>query len=110
MDKKINPVKIVRDYARGLAGQIRIDKVILFGSAVSGKMNYHSDLDVIILSRDFSQVEFIRRLQQLSRAREGQSRKVPMDIFGYTPREFEKLAEESTVIGEAKEKGVEIKL
>ena len=110
MDQKINPIKIVRDYARGLTSQIRVDKVILFGSAVSGRMNYHSDLDVIILSRDFSRTEFIKRLQQLSRARDGQSRKVPMDIFGYTPREFEKLAEESTVIGEAKEKGVEIKI
>ena len=108
MDKKFDYIKLVADYARGLKSQFKIDKVILFGSAVSGKMNYHSDLDVIIISSDFKNIEFIKRLQLLTIARRADARKIPMDIVGYTPNEFENLAKESAVVSEAKEKGKEI--
>ena len=44
----------------------------------------------------------------MTAARRAEARKIPMDIIGYTPDEFEGLAKESAVISEAKEKGKEI--
>lgn len=102
---KITPIKIVKDYAKNLSGKIKIDQVILFGSAARGRMNYHSDLDVIILSPNFKKMDFIKRLQLLSHARVRASREIPMDILGYTKEEFEELSKESVVLGEAKQKG-----
>ncbi len=97
MAKNIDPIKIVRDYARDLTSQIRVQKVILFGSAGRGQITYNSDLDVIILSPDFQKLDFIKRLQLLSRARKGEARKVPMDILGYTDKEFKRLTKISAL-------------
>ncbi len=110
MAKNIDPIKIVYDYARDLTNQIRVQKVILFGSAGRGQMTYDSDLDVIVISPDFKKLDFIKRLQILSRNRKNAARKVPMDILGYTQEEFEKLGRESVVIEEAQKEGQEIKI
>lgn len=108
MAQNINPVKIVRDYAQSLKDKIRIQKVILFGSASRGKMTYDSDLDVIVISPDFKKLDFIKRLQMLSRNRKNAARKIPMDILGYTNEEFQKMTKESVVLSEAKKDGKEI--
>lgn len=110
MDQNINPVKIVRRYAQGLTHQIHVGKVILFGSAGRGEMTYDSDIDVIVLSPDFKKIDFIKRLQLLSRARKGEARKIPMDILGYTNEEFKKMVKESVVLAEAQKDGREIKI
>lgn len=110
MAQNINPIKIVRRYAQGLTQQIQVGKVILFGSASRGEMTFDSDIDVIVLSPDFKKLDFIRRLQLLSRARRGESRKIPMDILGYTNEEFEKMSQESVVLAEARKEGKEIRI
>lgn len=109
MAENIDSIKVVQDYARGLGQKLRLKKVILFGSAVRGEMTYDSDLDVVVLSPDFEKLDFIKRLQFLSRARQGEARKIPMDILGYTEEEFEKMAKESVVLEEVKREGKEIK-
>ena len=48
---------------------------------------------------------FIERLILLSKLREGMKKSAPMDIFGYTPEEFERLSKESIVLKEAKREG-----
>ena len=86
--KKIDAKKIARDYARNVAKDIVIDGVMLFGSSAFGKMTPQSDIDVIILSRDFSKMPFMKRLQFLNKMRQGSALRVPMDILGLTPKEF----------------------
>jgi len=68
-------------------------------------MHRDSDIDLIILSPDFKKMEFMERLILLSRLRRGMKKSAPMDIFGYTPEEFEKLSKESIVLQEAKKEG-----
>jgi predicted nucleotidyltransferase len=98
-------ISVVKDYLRNLEGKINVKKVILFGSAARGKMHRDSDIDLIILSPDFKKMEFVERLILLSRLREGMKESAPMDVFGYTPEEFEKLSKESIVLKEAKREG-----
>ena len=102
---RIKPKAVVREYIGGLKNKIKIDKVIFFGSAAKNKFGRNNDLDIIVLSKNFKKMNFLRRLELLSCARNGNSRKVPMDIIGYTAEEFNKLSKESAVLKEAKQTG-----
>lgn len=102
---RINPRKLIKEYVSGLEGKLNIDKVILFGSAAKNRLSRDSDIDIIVLSNDFKRMGFLKRLELLSHARNGNSRKFPMDIIGYTPAEFDKLSKESVILGEAKLNG-----
>lgn len=50
-------------------------------------------------------MSFIKRLDLLSRLREGSAKKVAMDIFGYTPEEFKTIDKESSIMRQAKREG-----
>lgn len=91
----------IKDYIGSIQDKIRIEKVILFGSAAKGHYSENSDIDLIIISRDFAKMGSIERLEFLSCARTGRSRKIAMDILGYTPREFHEMSKESAVVDEA---------
>jgi predicted nucleotidyltransferase len=101
--------EIIEEYLRNLKGKIRLEKVILFGSAVRGKMHRDSDIDLIIISPDFKNMDFMKRLILLSRLRRKMKKTAPMDILGYTREEFKKLSKESIVLQEAKREGKTIK-
>ena len=97
--------KILNDYVDIVSMKIKVDRVILFGSAAKGNLKNASDVDLIVLSRDFEKMDFLHRLELLSHARRGDARKIPMDILGYTPAEFKKLKNRSTVLNEAMKGG-----
>lgn len=86
--KKITPHNIVKNYARHLAVSFHIAGVYLFGSAARKTMTRNSDIDVIILSKDFQRMSFMRRAQLLNLKRSGSALDVSMDIIGLTPEEF----------------------
>ena len=101
----IDPKVIIDEYANGLKRKLKINKIIIFGSAAKYGLRGNSDLDIIVLSDNFRRINFIRRLELLSRARKGLCREVSMDIIGYTPEEFKELSKESAVLNEAKKNG-----
>lgn len=103
----IDPVKVTREYTKEVAKRIRVDQVILFGSAARNEMTFDSDLDIIVISPDFKNMAFMKRLQLLSMARGRDFIFVPMDISGYTKEEFERLAsrDQSVVLSRAKKEG-----
>jgi predicted nucleotidyltransferase len=103
--KRINPIKITKEYIRNLEPLIRVERAILFGSAAKGKRHIDSDLDIIVLSRDFAKMDFMKRLVLLSKARGRKFMSPAMDIFGYTPSEFKRGVKESVVLKEAQEEG-----
>ena len=88
---RIDAKKIVREYRRTIASALRVDGMVLFGSSARGQMASGSDIDLIVLSRDFARMPFMKRLQMLNRMRRGASLLVPMDILGMTPKEFSDL-------------------
>lgn len=89
--KRIIPELIIKDYIKDLSGQIKVDGAFIFGSYATGKVREDSDLDCIIISRDFKKINYLKRLQLLSRARRGLAVNMAMDIFGYTPQEFKAM-------------------
>lgn len=102
-------LKVAKLYYNNLKKEILVERAMIFGSLAKGEINEDSDIDIIILSEDFNKMDFLKRHIFLSRQRKGICRKVPMDIFGYTPKEFEKLCKESIVFREAVKEGTVIK-
>ncbi len=102
-------LEVIENYRQNLEGKIKVEKIILFGSNAQDKAHRDSDIDLIIISPQFKKMDFIKRLILLSKLRRGMKKTAPMDIFGYTSKEFEKLSKGSIVLGEAKKEGVVIK-
>ena len=70
-------------------------KVILFGSVVRGEANIHSDLDILVVTRD--EIESPRKESvRIRRALRGIS--MPMDILVISERKLEELADHPGLI------------
>ncbi len=65
------------------------EKIILFGSLVTGQIHEWSDIDLVIIKR--TELPFFQRLHKV---RELINPRVGIDILVYTSEEFEKLSQE----------------
>lgn len=104
--KKIE--KVIKSYLKDLSKKIKIERTILFGSAISGKFNKNSDIDLLVLSSSFAKMDINDRFDLLNSARQNKETQItPMDIFGLTPHEYNN-ANPLSIIAEIKETGIEI--
>ena len=85
---------------------IRVKKIILYGSHASGEAREDSDLDLVVVSDDFGNMDLWERLCLLGRARKGIKR--PMEILGLTEEEFELDGSDTFIRDEVKRKGIEV--
>lgn len=99
------PQKIINHYINKLNEKIKVDGVLLFGSFAWGKPDKHSDVDIVIISPDFSKEKFQNRLQWLSRMRDDLTYQIAMDVIGYTPKEFSQIEKHSAIMAKAKKDG-----
>lgn len=107
MAKKSNKyLKITEQYLNNLQKIFQIEKAIVFGSAAQGKMSRNSDIDFLVISPDFKGKSFLKRFMILSRNRQGEARKIAMDILAYTPEEFKKLRKNSAILNQAAKEGI----
>ena len=72
---------------KGLAESPQVRRAILFGSYASGRRDLFTDLDLVVVMESDS--SFIERSVELRRHLEAG---VDMDLFVYTPEEFELMA------------------
>ena len=78
------------------------EKVVLFGSRVTGEADEESDLDVIVVSKVFEQIPFIRRMAfMLKKVRFTKH----IDFLCYAPAEFERIRRTSAVLQDALQYG-----
>lgn len=105
MDKEIS--YIITEYSQKLKLLgIKIKRVILYGSYVWWGHQEDSDIDLVVVSDDFKDMDTWKRLTFLGGARIGI--KKPMEILDVTEEEF-KRENIGTFIGdEVKSKGIEI--
>lgn len=104
MDKKL-PQHIINKYIHVLGGEISVDGVFLFGSYAYGKPTKHSDVDLVILSKNFYRKNWGNRITWLNRMRRGVATSIAMDVIGYTPEEFAHIEKESAIMAYAKKHG-----
>jgi len=72
---------------------ISVHSIALFGSALSGKMDEESDIDLIIISEDFRDKDIFERseLTMAPEIRTFKKYKVPIDILNMSPEEYSEL-------------------
>ena len=91
MDRK-NILEIeLNSFTQKVKQEYHPEKIILFGSFASGKINESSDLDVVVVAE--SKDNFWDRLMKISKLC---SHKIGMDVLFYTPEEFDKLIKTRT--------------
>lgn len=79
--------------------------VILFGSRVEGSATEDSDLDVVVVSEAFRDVPFLKRMPMLLKLADFG---IHIDFLCYTPEEFARLRDSSSVLIRALKKGIVI--
>ena len=86
---------------------IRVATVILFGSRINGNPHKDSDLDIVVLSKDFARKNIFKKAAMVH----GVHRQLvkllamPLDLLYYSPSEWE--MSNSPVVYAAKSSGVQ---
>lgn len=74
-------------------------KTILFGSAARGEIGLFSDVDMLVIMP--SKLPFVERLQLIY----GRIHPAGVDLFVYTPEEFEAIKESNPLVRQALKEG-----
>lgn len=98
--------KVIRKYLMSLP--FKIEFAILFGSTVRGNRLRESDIDLVIVSEDFKNLDFVKRLSLLRK--QWSHDRIELEVFALTRKEFNILKNKSIVISEANEYGERIYL
>lgn len=85
MKKTANFRKEIESLVRQIKNNYRPDKIILFGSAVRGKLNKNSDIDMLIIKK--TRRRFIERISDVLLCCQYN---LPFEPLVYTPSEIEK--------------------
>lgn len=104
MDRK-TIIRKLKNFKRQVGKDLPLDKVIFFGSRVRGKPQRYSDIDLIIVSPKFKQLDFVERGVKMY---DYWDLGYPVDFLCYTPEEFKKLSNQITLVSAAVKEGIAI--
>lgn len=81
--------RLVKNYVRELKKRhINPEEILLYGSYAAGTAHPYSDIDILVISKDFKKTNPLNRLEQLSLA--SIPLNAPIEAIGYTPDEIKK--------------------
>lgn len=91
MDK--TTINEIIDYLKQslIKNEITVDSIALFGSALNGNMDHDSDIDMIIISSDFENLDSFERAKLTMKSEIDTLKKfqLSMDIINMTPGEYQ---------------------
>ena len=99
-------IKIIEKFAEKLRKDLSVNNIIFFGSRTSNKYHKDSDIDLMIVSKDFDGMHFINRASKMYNYWESD---MPVDFICYTPKEFEILKKKISIVRDALSQGIIIK-
>lgn len=105
MGKKIPHLKKIISFKKRINKDIHISKMLLFGSLARGNYRRWSDIDLLVVSKDFRNIKKVRRPVRLYGY---WTYKYPVEFLCYTPEEFKRLSKRVTIVREAVKEGIEI--
>lgn len=105
MDKE-ESIKIIKEFSKKLAKAFSISKIIFFGSRARGEEEKFSDIDLIIVSDDFKDMDFFERVSKMY---DYWTEEIPVDFLCYTKKEFNKLHKKVSIVKDALDYGIVIK-
>lgn len=98
--------KIIEEYRRVLSGLgVKAEAVMLYGSFARGNTREDSDIDLIIISKDFRKLNLRRRSEILGIAAARIMR--PIEAKGYTPEEIDR-SEPASFLEEVLATGIKV--
>jgi predicted nucleotidyltransferase len=98
MDKK-SVLEIISAFRKVIESEgIKTDKLILFGSYATGEYREDSDIDIVVISRDFVNKNYWERIDILSNAIYRIFE--PIEATAFTPEEWQR--QESFIVDYAK--------
>lgn len=98
--------KVLKNYIKRINKKFRIEKAIFFGSRVRGDYFLDSDVDLILVSKDFEKLNFRERMGEVIGEWDAS---VDLEVICYTPKEFEKKKGQIGIIPQAVKEGVLIR-
>ncbi len=98
--------KRIAHYLAFVGQHVRVERAFLYGSYAYGIPRSRSDVDLVVLSPGFVQMDRRRRQEQLA-IWAWQAGVGDIEALGLTPEEFE-AASDLSLLGEVREKGVVI--
>ena len=101
--KKAGIVKELKKFKDKISAKYNTQKIIFFGSRASGKPHKDSDVDLIIVSKNFKNLSVLKRCPDLYLEWDLD---YPVDFLCYTPEEFNKLKKQISIVREAVKQGV----
>ena len=82
------PFQPIKKYVQALVNDgIEVQQVFLYGSHAKNRAHEDSDIDIIVVSENFTGKRLLERLQILGWARRGVPE--PVQAYGFTPEEIE---------------------
>ena len=103
MDKKA--IKTVKRFVEKVNKDFSLESAIIFGSRVRGDYFLHSDVDVLLVSKDFEGLRFLDRIGKMY---DYWSYEYPLEVLCYTPREFEKKRKQIGIVEHAIKQGIRV--
>lgn len=71
-----------------ISSGISVEAIALFGSALTDRMTPDSDLDLIVISTHFRNLDLFERAKLALKPETLKKFKIPMDIINLSPEEF----------------------
>jgi predicted nucleotidyltransferase len=96
-----------REVLPKLITEFNPEKILLFGSRIKGTADEDSDIDVIVVSNAFATIPFIERMSLILKMIRFPKH---IDFICYSPEEFERLKNKSSVLMDALENSEVVKL
>ncbi|AEB10440.1 nucleotidyltransferase domain-containing protein [Desulfobacca acetoxidans] len=81
--------KLINEIIQKLTGQIDLEKIVLFGSQVTGRTDEYSDIDILIIAP--SRERPLDRRLKVRRLLHDLDKNIGLDILFYTPEEVERF-------------------
>lgn len=104
-----NIVNAINKLLTQLSKTIKIERVYLYGSYAKGTWIKTSDIDLIIVSKDFEGISFLKRLDLVNKII-WEARITPhIEVIPLTPSELEKKIKSSVVISDASKYWIKIR-
>jgi uncharacterized protein len=102
MGKK-ESIKLIEKFVEKLSKDFSVQRIVFFGSRASGGARRDSDIDLIVVSDDFENMDFFERVSGMYKYWDGL---MPVDFLCYTEKEFDKLRKRISIVKEALRSGV----
>lgn len=98
--------KFIKEKLDVINENLQPDIVVLFGSRAYGLASDESDIDIIIVSKKFENIKFVKRAAYILKLLHYP---LHVDPICYTPSEFERMKNISLVLKDALTNGIELK-